>query len=206
MTPEQITEALRADIVEGRLLPGTLLQQEALADRFGVSRIPIRDALFRLSGEQLAHLIPGRGAHVTQLSDQDLAEVFALRTLLETDCLTRAIRNAAPDWDAEIDHALAVSSLEAGHSGWRQGDWRFHQTLYAPSGHSRQIRLIAELRNLCALHIAAYDRLTDQTPRWLGNHQKIVTACHARDPKAATEALDAHISAVRDQLVPKILS
>lgn len=204
MTPDQIAKTLRTDILDGRLPPGTLLQQEALARRFGVSRIPVRDALQRLSGEQMAVLVPGRGARVTQLSAADLAEVFDLRILLETDCLSRAITRATSAWDAEIDHALALSSLEAGRPGWRQGDWRFHQVLYAPSGHARQIRLIAELRDLCALHIAAYDRLTDQTPRWLDDHRQIVAACHARDGRAATAALGAHIGAARDQLLPQM--
>jgi DNA-binding GntR family transcriptional regulator len=204
MTPDQIADTLRADILDGRLPPGALLQQEALADRFGVSRIPIRDALHRLSGDQLAQLIPGKGARVTRLSPTELAEVFALRLLLERDCLSRAIAQAGPSWDDEIDHALASSTLEAYRPSWRQGDWQFHRTLYAPSGHGRQIRLIAELRDLCALHIAAYDRLTDQTPKWLADHQKIVTACHARNAAAATEALAAHISAARDQLLPQM--
>jgi DNA-binding GntR family transcriptional regulator len=204
MTVDQIAEAIREDILEGRLPPGTLLQQEALADRFGVSRIPVRDALLRLSGEQLVQPGAGRGARVTRLSRAALAELFALRVLLETDCLARAIANAQPEWDAEIDHALAVSSLEAGRPGWRQGDWRFHRTVYAPSGHDRQIRLIAELRDLCALHIAAYDRLTDQTPRWLDDHRRIVAACHARDVGGATEALRAHVEAARDQLLARL--
>lgn len=204
MTPDQIAETLRADILEGRLPPGTLLYQEALAERFGVSRIPVRDALQRLSGDQMVHLVPSRGARVTRLEVAELAEVFALRVLLESDCLARAISRATPEWDAEIDHALAVSSLEAGRPGWREGDWRFHQVLYAPSGHHRQVRMIAELRDLCALHIAVYDRLTDQTPRWLDDHCRIVAACHARDAVAATAALAAHVEGARDQLLPQM--
>jgi DNA-binding GntR family transcriptional regulator len=204
MTPDQIADTLRDDILDGRLQPGTLLQQEALAERFGVSRIPVRDALQRLSADQLAQLVPGRGARVTRLPAPDLVEVFSLRILLETDCLSRAIARATPNWDAEIDHALAVSSLEAGRPGWRQGDWRFHQALYAPSGHARQIRLIGELRDLCALHIAAYDRLADQTPRWLQDHRQIIAACHARDATAAASALAGHIEAARDQLLPQM--
>lgn len=205
MTPDQIAKILRADILEGRLPPGTVLYQEALAERFGVSRIPVRDALQRLSGDQMAQLVPGRGARVTRLQVAELAEVFDLRILLETDCLSRAIARATPDWDGDIDHSLAVSSLEAGRPGWRQGDWRFHQVLYAPAGHARQVRMIAELRDLCALHIAAYDRLTDQTPRWLEDHRRIVAACHARDVGAATKALRAHVEGARDQLLPQVV-
>lgn len=204
MTPDQIAEELRADILEGRLPPGTLLQQEALADRFGVSRIPVRDALQRLSGGHLAQLIPGKGARVTRLSLVELTEVFALRLLLETDCLSRAIALADSSWDAAIDHELARSTLEAYRPDWRQGDWAFHQTLYAPSGHARQISMIAELRDLCVAHITAYDRLTDQTPRWIADHQRIVAACHARNAQTATEEIAAHIGAARDQLLPQM--
>src|SRR5947207_6687046 len=88
--PETIASALRADILSGASRPGTLLRQEDLAARFAMSRIPVRDALRLLEAEGLVTIATNRGAQVTQLSRDEVAEIFHLRVLLECDCLALA--------------------------------------------------------------------------------------------------------------------
>lgn len=201
MTAPQIATTLRADILAGRITPGEALQQEDLAARFGVSRIPVRDALQQLAAARLVEVVPGRGARVVRLTRDELAEVFELRRLLECNALRRATTRAkAADHEA-VEHARQQSDLEAGRPGWQAGDWAFHAAIYAAANHPRQIAMIAELRDTCQMHIAAYDRLSDDTPRWLADHQAISAAFCAGDADAAASRLAKHIMAARDRLL-----
>ena len=95
MTIATVAEALRSEILEGRISPGAELQQAEIAARFGVSRIPVRDALNLLAAERLVDLRPNRTARVVSLTAAELDEIFDLRRLLETDALARALPGTA---------------------------------------------------------------------------------------------------------------
>src|SRR5829696_1672199 len=107
-TPDLIADSLREDILRGTIPPGQPLRQEELARRFGVSRLPVRDALLRLEAEGLVVVFPNRGAFVVSLSAAEVREIYDLRVLLEGDVLERAVpRVATADW-RRIDGALAA--------------------------------------------------------------------------------------------------
>src|SRR5512132_4234499 len=113
-TPDVIAETLREEILRGDVAPGQALRQEELADRFGVSRLPVRDALLRLEAQGLVHVYPNRGAFVISLSAEDVTEIFDLRILLEGDLIERAVpRLTADDW-RRIDAAHAHATRTAG--------------------------------------------------------------------------------------------
>src|SRR5215510_2814010 len=90
-TADSVAAALRTALHQGRWSPGTALRQEELAAEFGVSRIPVREALNKLQAEGLVVVEPNRGAFVASLSVADVHEVFDLRVLLECDALRHAI-------------------------------------------------------------------------------------------------------------------
>src|SRR6185312_8061452 len=171
-----LADALRQEILTGRLPPGTVLSQTELASRFGVSRIPVRDALQQLAAQRLVLVLPGKGARVVELTQDELAEIYDLRVLLECDLLRRAIEKAGAQDHAEAEYALRKSSLEAGRPGWVDGDWLFHATLYAPAGRMKQLSMVQELRRTCAMHAARYEALADRTPAWITQHEGIFQA------------------------------
>src|SRR5678815_5398232 len=90
-TPDLIAESLREEILRGVLAPGQALRQEELAERFGVSRLPVRDALLRLEAQGLVHVYPNRGAFVISLSADEVSEIYEMRILLEGDIIERAV-------------------------------------------------------------------------------------------------------------------
>src|SRR5690349_4787840 len=90
-TVDTVANGLRAALQAGRWRPGDALRQEELAAEFGVSRIPVREALSRLQSEGLLVVEPNRGAFVPALTPADVTEIFDLRVLLETDALRRAV-------------------------------------------------------------------------------------------------------------------
>jgi len=201
MTPQQIAAALQAEILSGALPPGSPLSQTDLAQRFGVSRIPIRDALALLSSDGLLQTQQNRTARVLKLSAPEIAETYTMRILLEGDLMARAVRRMDAAHLQRIDAVLERSSLEARQSNWAEGDQMFHTALYAAADSPRQIALVDELRRICRVQIAGYGQLTDKTERWLAEHEAIVAACHARDVKEAKRLLRRHLKAARNVLL-----
>lgn len=201
MTDDTILDGLRSDILSGALQPGSELQQSAIAERFGVSRIPVRDALASLASERLITIRPNRGARVVSLSPREIEEVFELRIMLECNCLRAAAAVASADQVDEVQYQLRRSSLEAGRAGWSTADGAFHEALYQPAQKSRHIELIGELRNLCRVHAKGYDDLKVQTPRWLEDHEAIAAEFAAGHAAACEKALRRHLSATRDVLL-----
>jgi DNA-binding GntR family transcriptional regulator len=196
--PETIAAALRAEIMSGETRPGTLLRQEEIAARFAMSRIPVRDALRLLEAEGLVTIATNRGAQVTQLSRDEVAEIHHLRILLESNCLSIAIPRMS-DADVErIDRIRQRAEIDAATPEWNDGDWAFHEALYRPSGHDRQIEMIRSLRTTSDFYAAAHRALPKQRKRWLADHRVIVAACRARRVADAVSALTAHLTAARD--------
>src|SRR5579859_7763427 len=118
MTPETIATALRGELMAGVLRPGAELSQVELAERFGVSRIPIRDALRILAGEGLVEIEANRGAKAISLTPGEVREIYDLRILLECDCLRRAAQAMTPAALQAIDRARLKSNLDAGGPDW----------------------------------------------------------------------------------------
>ena len=90
-TAEMIASALRLDILKGVLTGKTPLRQDEIALRFGVSKIPVREALFQLKAEGLVAFYPNRGAFVSELSAAEADEIYVMRIALETAALARSI-------------------------------------------------------------------------------------------------------------------
>jgi DNA-binding GntR family transcriptional regulator len=192
-TPDVIAEALREEILRGDVAPGQALRQEELAERFGVSRLPVRDALLRLEAQGLVHVYPNRGAFVVSLSADEVAEIYEMRILLEGDIIERAVPKMTPEHWRRIDSAHAAATRTAGGPEWIEGDWRFHRTLYEAAARPRQLTTIENLRSTVARYSRAHDDLPAHTPDWLADHDAILEACRARAAVAAKQRLVRHL-------------
>ena len=193
MDPKSIASILRTEI-EGRVLPpGTVLKQEDLAARFGVSRQPVRQALDWLQVEGLLVRRSDRSLAVHELSERDQRELVELRCLLECEALrlslpgldASALRRAgrlAADLEDEVDPAV----LE-------ELDVAFHSALYAGCGNERLLRLIDSLRRQGRRAYAVQPPGSDYRALMAAQHQTILEACRAGDAAAAAAALAAHL-------------
>ncbi|MDQ8755163.1 FCD domain-containing protein [Sphingosinicella sp. LHD-64] len=124
-------------------------------------------------------------------------EIFHLRLLLETDCLARAIEKMGEPDLALIERARRRAEIDADTSDWSESDLAFHEALYAPAARPRQVALIRRLRMTSELQAPAYQRLPDETARWLTDHEAIVAACRERHADRAVALLRAHIEGAR---------
>lgn len=204
ITPKLIAEALRQDIFAGRIPPRSDLRQVAIADRFAVSRIPVRDALQLLAAEGLAVIVPGRGATVVSLSAAEIEEVFDLRIMLECDSLERAASKIDDRALRLIDVARQKADLDSDTPGWSDGDWSFHEAIYSLAGRPRQVEIIRSLRQTCRVAAAGYETLPESRQRWLTDHAEIVRHLRQGDARSASSAVRDHLEASRDHLLSRL--
>lgn len=197
--PEVVASYIRDSIYRNELRPGQQLQQEELAVKFGISRIPVRDALRQLQGEGLVELYPNRGAFVSNPGVEELREVFGLRILIETYALRLAVPNFTK---AELELcASLLAQLEsvANRADWSRIDQEFHAALYAPCRQARTLGLIENLRGSVNRFYYLYLSPESFGPDCIRNHRRILKACQKKDADGAVAAIEKHLkSALRE--------
>lgn len=143
-TTEALAAALRAEIAEGRLAPGSALRQDELAARFGTSRIPIREALRTLQAEGLVTYSPNRGATVAVVSAREIQEMLEVRIALECHAIQMAIPLTAGSDIDRMRKILQAYDVAPDPSAWSTMNWQFHWALYAPSDCQRLLEAIEQ--------------------------------------------------------------
>lgn len=198
-----IGEQLRQDILSGRYASGAQLRQDALAAQFGVSRIPVREALFALEAEGLVQIAPHKGAVVTMLSGEEIADVFELRALLEPRLLQRSIPLLTPDDFSEMDAVqsrFADAIKRQDRSEWGVLNAQLHLAMYRRAPLPRTIAIVTNLLQTGE----RYTRLQLKTKmawrRAETEHAELIALCKARKAKPACALLVRHIEAVRADL------
>lgn len=204
MTPETIAGELRRELMAGVLRPGADLSQVELAERFGVSRIPIRDALRILAGEGLIDMEANRGATAIDLTPGEVRELYDLRILLECDCLRRAAAAITPAALRDIDRVRLKSDLDAGGGEWAAGDWAFHRSIYRLAGRGRQLGMIEALRRTCLLFVSAYSTMPAKKPRWLNEHRIIFQHLEKGEIEESVLALRTHLEGAARHLLERM--
>ncbi|MGE0752470.1 MAG: GntR family transcriptional regulator [Variibacter sp.] len=198
-----VVDALRRRILDGKFSAGAQLRQDSLAQEFGVSRIPIREALLQLDAEGLVKILPHRGAVVSALSAAEVTELFALRALLEP----RLLRLSAPHLTAadyaELDRILEeYSSALRAHQvdRWGELNTAFHAALYKHAGQPRTAGIVAALLQNCDRYTRLQLSYTKGRRRAQTEHAELVRLCRQGDIEGAAALLKTHVENVGDSL------
>ncbi|MGY1621113.1 GntR family transcriptional regulator [Geodermatophilus sp. SYSU D00965] len=198
---------LRDMIMGGDLRPGARLGEVELAERLGVSRTPVREALSRLAAEGLVELVPNRGARVATWTVAELEGVFDLRSSLEPQLTAHAVPNATPA-DVDALDALATRMHEVGSPGPDQDlealvplNRAFHDRLVALAGHPTLASALAAAIHppIVRRNFLTYDEASLR--RSLAHHSEIVAALRAGDPEWARAVMTSHIANARAVMV-----
>jgi DNA-binding GntR family transcriptional regulator len=204
-TVELVTHAIRQQILSGELAPGEVLRQEALAEALGVSRVPIREAITRLTGEGLLTVVPHKGAYVCELSVEEVKETFDIRLRLEPWLFAEAIPRIT---EAEIGKAekLVKEMDKANEAQWGQLNWRFHETLYLPAQREITLQMLRVLHDRSdryfrfqVVKVPIRDQSHDE-------HMALVEACRKREAKLGAKLLEQHIRTAAQQIVGAVES
>ncbi|HDR8858484.1 TPA: GntR family transcriptional regulator [Burkholderia territorii] len=196
-TADAVAASLREMIINGELQAGERLVERDLAERFGISRIPMREAIQRLEREGLLDIFRNRGAVVRMLSASDVQEIYDMRTLLEADAIYRSVKRLDDETlaRAELVHRLLGES----NVPRRQGELNreFHALLYSCCGNERQLKAIAELRSQVERYERLQATLLADTPSFQVEHEAILQACRERNARGARAMTVAHLDSAR---------
>lgn len=197
----QVAQELRRRILAGHYPQGIKLQQEQIAAELGVSRSPVREALGQLEAEGLVVLTPQKGAQVSPISRDEIAELFELRLLVEPHLIALAIPQMT---EADLNKATAIISEMADISldGWGDANWRLHETLYAPAGRPGMVKLLRRTHETIGRYIRMQVMATNGRADAHREHKLILDACRKRDVNKAVALLREHIESAGRLLHP----
>lgn len=180
---QAVFEALRHEITTGARAPGSVIVQDAVAQSFNVSRIPIREALKRLEAEEYVSYAPHMGYRVTKLGLDELAEIFRLRDILEEELIRDAMPLVTDDLVDEMRAAMAeMDAAAAEHDVVAIGiaNRRFHVLAFARSKMERTKRIVSQLWSTADAYRPLYADLMDVS-KVNQEHVLIVDAMAKRD-------------------------
>jgi len=198
---ESIADSLRADILRGNLKSGQALKQDEIAAQFGISKIPVREALIQLKAEGLVNFYPNRGAFVSELSAVEADEIYVMRIALETAVLARAIPHLTV---AHLKHAkeiLDAIDREENIAKWGELNWEFHATLYSPAALPRLMDTIRTLHSNIARYLVLYLAGMAYQKKSQKEHRAILEACRHGNTEKAVAVLVVHLQGASDHLV-----
>ncbi len=191
--PEVVRDAVREAILNGTMPEGTQLRQDELAEQFGTSRIPVREALRQLETEGLVKIEPNRGAIVTSLSVTDVLEMLDIRIALECHALRLALPNMAEEDLTLASEILESYNREPDPASWGPMNWRFHWTLYAPCQRPRLLTMIEANYGHVNRFVRTQVSLAAGKERPQREHQRLLEFCRNGRIEEAVSLLEAHI-------------
>lgn len=199
---EQIAARVRADVLSGVLPAGRRLSQEALAEQYAVSRVPVRDALRILHAEGLISTSPRFGTTVAPLSTPDLEELYEMRLALEPMLSARATPHMRPRDLAEMERELeAMAAASEDSPAWFAAHAGFHRALNERAGRERICALVDNLRALTERYVRAYQVLEWPDTELQRAHEVLLAAVKRGDPDEVAEVVREHLGIVHDRMV-----
>ncbi len=201
--PEQVADRLTQAILSGEFLPGARLPEPEIAERFGVSRGPVREAFHLLAREGLVQFRPRRGVIVTDLTAEQTHEIYELRAVLFAHACRLAARRATPQALANARSSLAALGAAAAAHGldaFLQARAELISIVYLSAGNTTLIEETERLNRRAFLHFAVFDR----EPRRLESvalWTRLVEALEARDGRKVAAAAEAMVAASEQEVM-----
>lgn len=203
-TPDWIAGELRRAILQGEFKSAQPLPQDEIAAQFGVSKIPIREALLQLRAEGLVTFYPNRGAVVSALSADEVDEIYAMRIALETLALRRATPNFDKAGVIRAESLITIMDAERNALKWSALNWEFHAALYQPCNMPRLFDSIRALHANVQRYVVNYLTSVDYHAEAQRQHRVILKAVQRGNADAAAEQLAKHLAQASKKMVSKL--
>ncbi len=207
---DRVRLAIADDIVRGVIGPGVTLDEVSIAERFSVSRTPVREAIRQLEAIGFVEARPHRGAVVPLFTPEKLNEIFLVMAELEALCARLAAEAATPDEKQELQRAH-IACRDAAHEGdvgrYYDLNIKFHETIYALSHNSFLAEVTVGARNRVAPFRRAQFQSLGRLIRSVEEHEAVVDAILAGDAEKAAAAMRDHLGYVRtsvDKVAPAL--
>lgn len=198
--PELVRDGLREEIFSGILLAGYQLRQDEIAERFGTSRIPVREALRQLESEGLVIFQPNKGAIVKGLSIDDVVEMLDIRIALECRALKLAIPNMAIEDIESAQNILDDYDNTSDPEAWGEMNWNFHWTLYEPCHRIKLLTMIEANYGHVNRYIRAQVSIAAGKTKPQEEHLELLNLCTKGKIDEAVKLLEHHIQKAQKSL------
>lgn len=191
-----VFNTLRQAILKGELKPGERLMEIQLAQRLGVSRTPIREAIRKLELEGLVTMVPRKGAEVAQITEKSLRDVLEVRKALEELAMQIACDKISDDILGDLEIALdefkkSINSKEL--TAIAEADVNFHDVIYNATSNEKLIQILNNLREQMYRYRIEYIKDYSSHKRIIEEHQLIIDCLKNQDKEKATIAICTHI-------------
>jgi DNA-binding GntR family transcriptional regulator len=204
-----IIQQLRTEIVSGQIPPGVKLSEARLAERFGVSRMPVRDALKELESGGFVTIEQRRGTFVRGMSRSEILDLFEVREAVEGMAARLCAHRANNDLLAKLDEVIETMSRQVkvlDMDGYSRTDEQFHELILSGASNARlsdHYRLLIQHLHRGLLS-SIVTRREGRMGRSLAEHVEIMRALHAHDPRGAEDAMRNHVQHGRLELQDEI--
>jgi len=201
---ESLRQKLEGAIAAGQLEPGSRLDEQEIAQRFGVSRTPVREAFRLMAANNLVELRGRQGATVRAIKAQALIEMFQVMAELEGLCARLAARRVNQDWESEISeiHQRLVGAGKTGDIDlFYDVNQEFHEAIYEASRNAFLADQTRRLRNQVAAYRRRVTRMPNRIADTIREHEAVMQAILAHDPERAHSAMRDHVNLLGDNLL-----
>ena len=191
-----VFQTLRAAILKGELEPGERLMEIHLANKLGVSRTPVREAIRMLEQEGLAVTIPRRGAHVAKMTEKDLQDVLEIRDVLDALAATNACQHMTDELYAELEAAMDDFEKAIAGKDVRsivEADEKFHNVIYKAADNPKLDQMVQNLKE--QMYRFRYEYVKDKADydNLIREHSKIMEGLQKRDVDYVRDAMHTHL-------------
>ena len=192
---EEVAELLRERIFSGELAPGSWIDEMRLAEEYGISRTPMREALKVLAAEGLVTMKVRRGAYVTEVNEKDQRDVYHLLSLLEADAAGVVATQATPEQLQELQTLhLALAQAVNDREKFFEINERFHMRLLEIADNRWRDQMVADLRKVMKLNRHNSLLKSGRIEESLNEHQALMDALLARDVPTSVTRMQAHFA------------
>jgi len=194
---EDVADRLREQIFSKLLAPGSWLDEQSLAEQFGISRTPMREAIKVLASEGLVTIKIRRGAYVTEVARKDLEQIFTILSLLEGEAARETATKATEEELNQLDywhHLLEKAAADRDIEQFFEINGKFHELIQEIAGNRWMNGVIADLRKVLKLHRRESLTSTGRLQNSLIEHRAILNALLKRDQAGAESAMRQHLA------------
>jgi DNA-binding GntR family transcriptional regulator len=201
----RVASQLRSEILQGDIAPGARLSQHSVAERFGVSRIPVRDALQILAGEGLVSPMANATATITGMSVAELQELYELREAVEPLATRIAVPNVGRADLLTMRKQLEAMEEHADIHSWLTANAEFHAAVYKRANRPRMIELVERLRGLTDRYLYVHLAVIGETEHLVSEHLAIYAAVESSDAALAARLVREHLATSHDFILAYLL-
>ena len=193
----RVYHQIREDILNGRYKPDEELRETTIGKALGVSRTPVREALRQLELEELVYIIPNKGAYVKGISEEDIRDIYMIRSRLEGLSARLAAEKITPEQLENLQETVLLAEFHAAHGNYDkvfEMDSNFHELMYEASGSKQLHHLLSDYHHYVQRARKRSVSTNLRAGASIHEHRRILEAIEAHDPELAEQLAREHIT------------